>query len=286
MRDVRILNMAQTIKHFVSIWAVVVITVFTADFAVAAPVLDTVLVLIDKKTEQSIGVFPYERDVYSKGIKILSQLGAREILLKVFLDARKNKSKDTRLANSFNNIPVTLQARIDDSEPNPNPLLPRHNLAKEFKIINSTIRGESGWLPTIEFSQNAKAVGFIDSISPVLFIESYKDEAVGSLYFHALESIYDKKFVTKSDKLYFGGNEVSLNAKGEYNYDWVLDKQAEYISYIDLLEGKIDPGRIAGKYVVLGYNGEKIHQLPTPEGMMNAHIAFYQSLLSVIASIE
>lgn len=81
-------------------------------------------------------------------------------------------------------------------------------------------------------------------------------------------------------------NEIYLNSKGEYKYDWIAGKQSHHISYIDLLEGKVDPNKITGKYVVLGYNSEKIHQVATPEGLMNAHITFYEYLLSVIASIE
>ncbi len=217
---------------------------------------------------------------------MLSQLGASEVLLKLFLDANKNRSKDIQLANTFTTIPVTLQARIDDSEPNANTLLPGHKLSKEFKAIRSGLHGESGWLPTIDFSKNAKAIGFIDSIYPVLFIESYKGEAVGSLYFHALESIYGLKMVAKEDKLYLGKKVINLNSNGEYSYKWMSEKPVEYISYIDLLQGNVEPGKLRRKYVVLGYDGEKAHQVPTPEGLMSAHIAFYQSLLSVIASVE
>ncbi len=136
-----------------------------SQLAFAEPAMDTVLVLIDQKTEQKLGLFPYERDVFAKGIERLAQLGAREVLLKFFLDAAKNKNEDLQLAHAMIKIPVTLQARIDDSEQNPNTLLPRHQLKKEFKKVEGKIHGKSGWLPITKFSQNAHAVGFIDSIS-------------------------------------------------------------------------------------------------------------------------
>ena len=269
------------LKYLISIW------VFCASqLAFAEPVMDTVLVLIDQKTEQKLGLFPYERDVFAKGIERLAQLGAKEVLLKFFLDAAKNKNKDSQLAHAMTKIPVTLQARIDNSERNPNTLLPQHQLGKEFERIKGKIHGKSGWLPITRFSQNAHAVGFIDSISPALFIERYKNKAVGSLYFHALESIYGMKFHMEGHQLFFDKNKISLNSKGEYQYDWEASKKLGCISYIDLIEGRVDKNKVSGKYVILGYDGAKIHQVPTPAGLMNAHIAFYQSLLSVIASFE
>lgn len=262
------------------------VAICLANTATAAPVLDTVLVLIDEKTEQRIGEFPYERDVLANGIEQLHKLGAKEVLLKLFLDTHKNRYKDKRLANVLKKIPVTLQARLDDAETNPNPLLPKHKLADKFKTVRSNIRAESGWLPVIEFSQNAKAIGFIDSIYPVTFIETYKGDAVGSLYFHALESIYKTKIDTRGNVLYLGEKIIRVNSKGDYRYDWKPEKQTKYISFIDLIEDKVDANLIAGKYVVLGYDGKRIHQLQTPNGLINAHVAFYQSLLSVISSIK
>jgi len=257
-----------------------------SQLAFAEPAMDTVLVLIDQKTEQKIGLFPYERDVFAKGIERLAQLGAKEVLLKFFLDAAKNKNQDLELAHAMTKVPVTLQARLDDSERNPNALLPQHELKKEFKRIQSNTHGMSGWLPTETFSQSAQAVGFIDSIFPALFVERYRNKAIGSLYFYALESIYGMKFHIKGHQLFFGKNKVPLNAKNAYQYDWIISKKSDYISYIDLVEGRVEKSRISGKYVILGYDGAKIHQIPTPSGLMNAHIAFYQSLLSVVSSFE
>lgn len=273
--------MVTPIKYFI-----LISTIFIVNPVSAAPALATVLVLIDEKTEKKLGAFPYERDVLSKGIEQLHELGAKEVLLKVFLDKHKDKRKDKSLANALSNLPVTLQARLDDSELRPNPLISGHKLHTKFKTIKSYLRAESGWLPIIEFSQKAKATGFIDSIYPVMFVETYKGDAVGSLYFHALESIYDVKIDVKQDRLYLADHELILNQKGEYIYDWSSARQPEYLSYIDLLEGNVESNKVAGKYVVLGYDGSKIHQVPTPDGLMNAHVAFYQSLLSVIANIE
>ena len=120
----------------------------------------------------------------------------------------------------------------------------------------------------------------------MIFIERYKGDVVGSLYFHALESIYNAKIHTKEDVLYIGESIIRVNSKGEYKYDWDPGTKSKYISFIDLLEDEIDPNLISGKYVVLGYDGKNIHQVQTPNGLINAHVAFYQSLLSVISSIK
>lgn len=254
--------------------------------AAAKPATDMVLVLIDQKTEQKIGAFPYQRDVFARGVEKISQMRVKGILLKFFLDSHKDRNLDHQLANSFKKTPVTLQARMDNAERMPNKLLVKHELGKEFLAISSKVTGNSGWLPISEFSYDAKAVGFIDSISPVLFVETYQNKAVGSLYFYALESIFGMKFKVENHQLFFGRNKVPLNSKNEYEYDWVSQRKVDYISYVDLMDGEVDTSKIEGKYVIFGYNGAKIHQVPTPVGMMNAHIAFYQSLMSLVSSFE
>lgn len=265
---------------------IVVFLFLFSHIAEANSATNIVLVLIDQKTEQKLGIFPYQRDVFAKGIEKLSQMNAKEVLLKFFLDAHKQKSLDKQLVNAFKTIPVTLQTRIDNTEKMPNPLLAEYELDSEFLTVHSNLQGKSGWLPIPEFSQHAKVVGFIDSISPVLFVETYKGKAVGTLYFYALESIFGVKFRVENHQLFFGNNKVPLNSKNEYEYDWLSSQKVDHISYIDLIEDKVDANKIAGKYVIFGYDGAKIHQVPTPAGMMNAHVAFYQSLLSLISSFK
>lgn len=148
------------------------------------------------------------------------------------------------------------------------------------------MKGDSGWIPTEEFSQNAKTVGFIDSITPAYLVESYQGHDVGSLYFHALESIYGMRFIVLDRKMYLDGKEIPLNDRSEFEYKWLRPKTYAHISLVDLLNGDVSEDRVKGKYVVFGYDGKDIHKIDTPDGEMNAHLAFYHSLVSVVVAIE
>jgi hypothetical protein len=216
----------------------------------------------------------------------LSELGAQEVLLKFFLDLPKPESENRQLISALSRIPVTLQARLDDHEENPNTLLPMHYLTKQYEAIKASAKGDSGWLPAQEFSQKAKAVGFIDSITPAYLVESYQGHNVGSLYFHALESIYGEDFMVQEQSIYLDGRALPLNDQSELPYQWLPTKTYTYLSLVDLLNGGVSADQVKGKYVVFGYDGKDIHKIETPAGQMNAHLAFYHSLVSLVAAIE
>jgi CHASE2 domain-containing sensor protein len=59
--------------------------------------------------------------------------------------------------------------------------------------------------------------------------------------------------------------------------------RVEVISLIDVLDGKIDRARFAGKVVVFGYEGAKSDMFDTPAGRLSAHRAFLTNLLAIEA---
>jgi len=248
--------------------------------------LDTVLVVIDKKTEDKIGVLPYQRDVLAQGIKKLKSLGAKEILLKFFIDRPKDKEADKKLALALASIPVTIQTRSDNQEPVTNTLPPKFLLPQNYASVSSSLDASSGWIPLNMFSEQAYAVGFIDSIYPAFLVQKYQKKLVSSLQFQALQSIFGQKFEVRGKNLWLGDKQIHLNDKHVYVYPWLNNKNVPYISYLDLIEGRVKPDAINQKYVVFGYNGYKIHKIPTLQGEMNAHLAFYQSLISMVADLK
>ena len=47
------------------------------------------VVLIDRRTEEALGPFPYVRAIYAKTLESLSNSGARGVVLKFFIDQPK-----------------------------------------------------------------------------------------------------------------------------------------------------------------------------------------------------
>lgn len=57
-------------------------------------------------------------------------------------------------------------------------------------------------------------------------------------------------------------------------------------SLVGLLNGKMESGRLKDRVVILGYDGAKIHTVPTPLGRIRAHRLFYYGLVSIMRRFE
>src|SRR5205085_2750182 len=87
-----------------------------------------VAVFIDTKTEKRLGPFPYDRAVLAKAIDKAVESQARGVVLKFFIDKPKTADGDRALVVAAKRTKLLVQARLDDSEPNPNPLPDRFAL--------------------------------------------------------------------------------------------------------------------------------------------------------------
>lgn len=94
----------------------IIILILIWPFQLIGAPLETVLLLIDKRSEEKLGAYSAERDALAAGVVKLAELGAKEILLKFFLDLPKAEKKNAFLVSALARIPVTLQARLDDTE--------------------------------------------------------------------------------------------------------------------------------------------------------------------------
>ena len=117
------------------------------------------VVFIDDVTESRYGPVPLDRGLLAQAITELDKAGSRGVVLKFFLDQAKEADGDRQLANSISNLPVILQARIDESEDLPNALPERFTLKTK---INTGSSGDAGWIPEARFSAAAHDIGFVD----------------------------------------------------------------------------------------------------------------------------
>ena len=149
----------------------------------STPPLDVpfLAVLIDVKTERTIGKFPYDRAVLAKAVEKAADSGAKAVVLKFFLDQRKTPSGDTALAQAMRKVNVVLEARIDNSKVHPNTLPARFAVRPSGN--GNVVGGTSGWIPIPQFSEHAKAIGFVDTVSAdrIPVIERYGERYVPAL---------------------------------------------------------------------------------------------------------
>ena len=247
-----------------------------------------VAVFVDDATEKVLGPFPYDRSKYAEALKSLRQAGAKGVVVKFFLDQAKPGTGDDQLAAEIKLLPVLLQARLDPKEPKPNTFPPRFDRAGEIKgDAASLLSGESGWIPLEKFSRNGVGIGFVDIASPanilsIPMVLRYQKALVPSLELTAVEMALGKTSQIELNKqLTLAGHHLPLSAPGEISVQLPAKDEINYISFIDVLNGKVDPKKIAGKIVVLGFDAKETPTLPTTLGPLRIHRVFFYSLESL-----
>jgi hypothetical protein len=242
---------------------------------------DFAVVFIDAASEAKFGAFPLDRSLLARAIQKASDLHARGVVLKFFLDQPKAEASDLLLAQALTNTPVLLQARIDDSEAHPNPLPARFTL--QGVKFQTQISGRGGWIPIPRFMANAHDVGFVDfSSTQVPLVENYQDRPVKSLVLCCIELATGKRAIIEpGQKLTLGAHELRLDARNCVQAKLPLKDDLAYIPFQRFLAGDIPANLIQGKVVIVGYDGPKMYSISTPIGQVRAHRLFVYELQSI-----
>ena len=222
-------------------------------------------VFIDARTEAKLGPFPYDRAVLASAMTAFEKLGAKGVVMKFFLDQAKSNG-DSALAAAMAKLPTVLQARCDDTEARPNALDARFSSVANLKM-QFAVSCKSGWIPLPVLQSTAADVCFIDQSVPdtAPIHERYQGRAVKSLYTCALALA--------------GKSATSTGLTSAPWMDLYEAPRIDVISLIDVLDGKTERGKIAGKVVVFGYEGPKAPMFDTAIGRHSAHRLFMVNLL-------
>ena len=94
-----------------------------------------VLVMIDKKTEDALGPFPYDRVVLAQAVERSTALGAKGVVLKFFMPEPRSDTGDRALAAAMHKTKVLLEAGYPGAPPS-------NKLPDRFKL-NLTVNGSS-----------------------------------------------------------------------------------------------------------------------------------------------
>jgi CHASE2 domain-containing sensor protein len=246
---------------------------------------DFAVVFIDAASEAKYGAFPFDRSLIAAAIRQAGNLGAKGVVLKFFFDQAKGEAGDALLAAALTNLPVVLQARIDDTEVHPNSLPDRFTLP-EVKEPTS-ISGRSGWIPISRFMANARGVGFVDFASTrVPMLETYQSRTVKSLVVCCIELATEKSAVFGPDgSMRFGTNEFRLDGRSCVTARMPAKDDLAYIPFTQFLVGDTPANQIKGKVVIIGYDGPGIQSFETAIGPVKAHRLFVYDLESIYEQI-
>jgi hypothetical protein len=275
------LNSPANITKQALLWAICLIALLPCGLLAAAFEDDFIVVFIDAQTEAKYGAFPLDRGLIADAIDELAAAKAKGVVLKFFYDQPKDAASDGRLAKSLTKLPVALQARLDETEAKPNPLPVRFTLP----TINAetAVSGLSGWIPLPLLAGQAKAIGFVDfSSATVPMLETYQGQTVKSLILCSIELATGKPAsITPGKSLSFGEQSLRLDSKNQITAKLPKTDALKYIPFHTLLDKSTPASALAGKVVIIGYDGSKIHSLETSLGKVKAHRLFVYSLKGV-----
>ena len=247
-----------------------------------------VAVFIDAKTEKILGPFPYDRSKTAQAISKLRENGAKAVVIKYFIDQPRPGTGDSELAMEIKKIPVLLQAQFDETEKMPNPLPEHFNISNKLQgNTNKLLSGTSGWIPLKKFIQNCAGLGFVDVANPnkplVPLVVKYQSIIMPSLWLAILELLEDSKAkIVIGKNATIGKLVIPVNDIGEARYELPTKDIIDSISFIDLLEGKINRKRLLGKIVILGVDLNTIPTFETKIGRIGSHRLFYHSLMGLL----
>lgn len=241
------------------------------------------IVLIDAKTEDRMGKFPYDRAILAQAIESAADMGARCVVLKFFLDLPRTTSGDDALAHAMARIPVILQAAAVNGQANPNPL-PDRFLIPGISRDPRTIGGDVGWVPLPKLCASAADVGFanVRSVLAAPMIEGYGVHSVKSIWLCCLERAFDQSAqIHAGVSVTLAGKTLPLDSASEAVITFPAKDQLDYLSLTDFLSENVPVDRIQNRVVIIAYDGDKSPLFDTPLGKVGADRAFCYMLFSI-----
>lgn len=243
--------------------------------------------LIDAKTQQTLGQAPYDRAIYAKAIDRAADGGAKGVVLQLFFDQPRGSEGDQALAKAMTRTKVILQARIDDSQANPNPLPDRFTLQVNGHA-NQAIGGGSGWIPLPQFTAVAAGVGFVDisSVDEFPILEWYRGNYVKSLPLCCLELAAGQTArIQAGEQMQLAGHTLKMNSASQVAVSFKTGEPMNSVSLSDFIAGTVAPEKIKDKVILVGYDGSD-NLLKTAAGNIPAGRVFYYGLLSLYQQLE
>lgn len=244
------------------------------------------LVFIDKRTEDAMGQFPYDRSVLAATIRRCIELHAKGVVLKFILNTPRSENGDKELADAIGKTKVILQGGGNFSSP-PNELPDRFKLALTVQGKPKAVNAGRGGNPLARFSERAYGLGFVDvsAMDRTPLIEAYGDKYVKALVTVCLELALDQTArIVPGESIRFGDRALALDDLSQAKIRYPAKDDATYISLIDFL-GRLPVPSVKDRIVIVGFDADRFPPLDTPIGPLRPHRIFYYALRSIYSSL-
>lgn len=256
------------------------------------------LVLIDEKTELSVGPLPWPRSRHAEMIRLLSRAGARAIVLRMYFRDRGDEEADRALteeAAASGRVYVEMSKATD---PEPGPMeeewLSRMGLAAQGKPPRKTIKLKYAQLPFNELAEAVRGVGSVDilldrdgTLKGMPMFVKYRDRLFPSL---ALRIYLDIKGETARPVVFENRKFLRLGprrlALDKYGCSPVtLSTGHASSSFIDVLKGRVKPGVFKNAIVIISPAGPEM-RVPTAAGSRNAADLLADQLDGLVSAFD
>jgi len=252
------------------------------------PPINIAIVGIDDRSLEKIGRWPWDRAKLASLVDYLKAMGARVIMLDIIL-SEPSKS-DKVLARSIQKagnvmLPVVFdfkgefkKVQDDILFDNAFPMVRKADYLKIFPPISA----KSVLMPLKEFSQHAKALGYINMFPDndgvlrreVLALE-YSGEMYPSITLHVLRHYLglpvESMILNATDSIQLGNNVIPTDFWSRMLIHYYgPDRTFPYISVVDIFEKKVKREEIKDKIVLVGATAVGIYDLrvtPTSPAM-------------------
>ena len=244
-----------------------------------------VFTFIDRQFEQELGGPPFDRALYAKAVEKCRELGAKGVVIKLFLDRERTVVGDEALAQAMRRMPVVLQARIEPSTGLADDLPDKFRFS--MTKLHTGISGDRGWIPIPRLLAVAADIGFVDfADDSIPLLETYRNAPYKSVVLCALELHFGAKARLSGNKQLMIGDRRLPSAS---NYIQKVSRSSAPLPCVSLsllLAGNVDESLIRSRVVVLGYTGHDAPTIKTPTGDIEAHVFFGQCLRAVFESMQ
>lgn len=211
---------------------------------------DIAIIAIDDKSIQALGRFPWTRQQYVRLLERLEVAKPKVLLFDVFFPEAESAEVDQALAEAIRRAGNVVLATTFEFD-------------RQFRVAGST-----GSLPQIE--RAAAGVAHINLIPEedgvnrrnLLLIE-HGGRAVPSLGLAAaMRTLGEPQFTSASFRVELGGRSIPVGPDGELwiNYTGRPGNYPRY-SFVDVVQGRVDPALLRGKTVFLGATALGIYDM-------------------------
>ncbi|GAB6076805.1 CHASE2 domain-containing protein [Desulfurobacterium crinifex] len=256
---------------------------------------DVILILVDEKSINRFGRWPWNREIFAKGLEKLKS--AKVVALDMVFSEKTNEKDDAYLAKTIEGMEIVVCGffiRKKATENPPEELIDILSDSALFRVPEVVPFPNVDYVEVNipEITESCLLSGTFNAISdpdgnfrryPLGFV--FGGNVYPSVGVQVLRAYTGRDVVFKGNSLQVGNYTIPMRDDGTVilNFYPLRDYQKNSFSFVDLYEGKVPMDRISGKVVIVGISEAGVTDIrATPIGLVPGpylHVTFVSNAL-------